>query len=310
MIRLVVAELQRIAARRLVHVTVLVAVVGIALGGGAAFAFSGSLSQEDYQRRVEEAEVRRTAQDDEIEACLRAHDVVRGQEVSDDIAEQCFPEEGPAAVDDPRFHRKRLEGVLHGVTGTLAIIGWALGASLVGAEFSSRSMTTLLTWETRRGRVFVAKSVAAVATMSLFALAVLVLVALAMWPALALHGAPLQPDDPAFTSLAGDIARGVALTALASGIGFAIATIGRNTAIALGVGFGYIVILENILGSSLERWRQWLVLGNVIVLVSGNDEGGGDIPGRTVVEAAVFLTAVTIAMLAVAAGTFRARDLA
>ncbi|HEU4840151.1 MAG TPA: hypothetical protein VFT09_01885, partial [Ilumatobacteraceae bacterium] len=233
-----------------------------------------------------------------------------GEEISDDVAEQCFPADGPPGVDDPRFHRTRLEGVLHGVSGTLAIIGWALGASLVGAEFASRSMTTLLTWETRRGRVFLAKSVAAVATTSLFSLAVLVLVALSMWPALALHGAPLQPDDPTVTSLAGDIARGVALTALASGIGFAIATIGRNTAIALGVGFGYIVILENILGSSLERWRQWLVLGNVIVLVSGNDEGGGDIPGRTVVEAAVFLTVVAVAMLAVAAGTFRARDLA
>ena len=145
---------------------------------------------------------------------------------------------------------------------------------------------------------------------ALFALAVLVLVALSMWPALALQGAPRQPGEPAVTSLAGDIARGVALTALASGIGFAIATIGRNTAIALGVGFGYIVILENILGSSLERWRQWLVPNNVIVLDSGNDEGGGDIPGRTVVEAAVFLTVATIAMLAVAAGTFRARDLA
>jgi hypothetical protein len=170
-------------------------------------------------------------------------------------------------------------------------------------------MTTLLTWETRRGRIFVAKAVTAMATMALFALAVLALVALAMWPALALHGAPLEPGDPTVTSLAGDIARGVALTALASGIGFAIATIGRNTAIALGVGFGYIVILENILGSSLERWRQWLVLGNAIVLVSGNDEGG-DIPGRTVVGAAVFLTVVTIALLAVAAGTFRTRDLA
>jgi ABC-2 type transport system permease protein len=310
MIRLVVAELQRIAGRRLVRVTVLVAVLGIAVGGGAAFAFSAPLSPEEHQRRVEEAEVRRVAQDDEIEACLRAHGVVRGEEISDDVAEQCFPADGPPGVDDPRFHRTRLEGVLHGVSGTLAIIGWALGASLVGAEFASRSMTTLLTWETRRGRVFLAKSVAAVATTSLFSLAVLVLVALSMWPALALHGAPLQPDDPTLTSLAGDIARGVALTALASGIGFAIATIGRNTAIALGVGFGYIVILENILGSSLERWRQWLVLGNVIVLVSGNDEGGGDIPGRTVVEAAVFLTVVAVAMLAVAAGTFRARDLA
>jgi ABC-2 type transport system permease protein len=309
MIRLIGAELQRIAARRLVRVTVLVALVGIALGGVAAFAFSGSLSEEAYQRRVEEASDREVALNDQIETCLRDHGVARGDEVSDEIAEQCFPDEGPAGVDDPRFHRERLEGVLHGVTGTLAIIGWALGASLVGAEFASRSMTTLLTWETRRGRVFVAKAVAAVATTALFALAVLVLVALAMWPALALHGAPLQPDDPTLTSLAGDIARGVALTALASGIGFAIATIGRNTAIALGVGFGYIVILENILGSSLERWRQWLVLGNAIVLVSGNDEGG-DIPGRTVVGAAVFLTVVTVALLAVAAGTFRTRDLA
>jgi len=309
MIRLMVAELQRIAARRLVRVTIVVALVGIALGGVAAFAFSGSLSEEAYQRRVEEASDREVALNDQIETCLRDHGVARGDEVSDEVAEQCFPDEGPAGVDDPRFHRKRLEGVLHGVTGTLAIIGWALGASLVGAEFASRSMTTLLTWETRRGRLFVAKAVAAVATMALFALAVLVLVALAMWPALALHGAPLQPDDPTLSSLAGDIARGVALTALASGIGFAIATIGRNTAIALGVGFGYIVILENILGSSLERWRQWLVLGNAIVLVSGNDEGG-DIPGRTVVGAAVFLTVVTVALLAVAAGTFRTRDLA
>ena len=309
MFRLMLAELQRIAARRLVRVTVLVALVGIALGGLAAFAFSGSLSEESYQRRVEEASAREVAVNDQVETCLRDHGVGPGDEVSDDIAERCFPDEGPAGVDDPRFHRKRLEGVLHGVTGTLAIIGWALGASLVGAEFASRSMTTLLTWETRRGRVFVAKAVTAMATMALFALAVLVLVALAMWPALALHGAPLQPDDPTLTSLAGDIARGVALTALASGIGFAIATIGRNTAIALGVGFGYIVILENILGSSLERWRQWLVLGNAIVLVSGDDEGG-DVPGRTVVGAAVFLTVVTIALLAVAAGTFRTRDLA
>jgi ABC-2 family transporter protein len=310
MIRLVVAELQRIAARRMVRVTVVLAVVGIALGGVAAFAFSGSLSEEAYQQRVEEARARELTQDAEIEACLRAHDVSTDEQISEEVAGECFPIKDAGGVDDPRFRRKRLEGVLHGVTGTLAIVGWALGASLVGAEFSTRSMTTLLTWERRRGRVFVAKSIAAVATTSLFALLVLMLIALAMWPALAFHGAPLRPNDPALASLAGDIARGVGLTALASGIGFAIATIGRNTAVALGVGFGYIVILENILGSSLERWRQWLILGNVIVLVSGNDEGGGDIPGRTVVEAALFLTVVTVAMLAVAAGTFRTRDMA
>ena len=170
MIRLLVAELRRIAARRVVRVTVLLALVGIALGGVAAFAFSDSLSEEAYQQRVLDAEAREAAQDAEIEACLDAHGVTPSDErIPDDVAEACFPDDEPAGADDPRFHRKRLEGVLHGVTGTLAIIGWALGATLVGAEFTSRSMTSLLTWEPRRWRVFIAKSIAAVATMSLFA---------------------------------------------------------------------------------------------------------------------------------------------
>jgi ABC-2 type transport system permease protein len=312
MTRLIVAELRRIAARRMVRLTVVLAFVGIALGGVAAFAWSGSLSEAEYQQRVAEAEARQVAQEAEIDACLRANGVSRDDEISDAIAEQCFRRdlvEIGRGVDDPRFHRSRLEGVLKGVSGALAVLGWALGASLVGAEFASRSMTTLLTWETRRGRVFLAKSVAVVAAMSVLALVVLTLVALAMWPSLALHGAPLEPCDPTLASLAGTVARGVALTTLASGIGFAIATIGRNTAAALGVGFAYVIVLENILGSSIERWRRWLVLGNVIVFVSGNDEGG-DIPGRSVAAAGLFLSAVAVTLLAAAAGTFRTRDLA
>ena len=92
-------------------------------------------------------------------------------------------------------------------------------------------------------------------------------------------------------------------------MGFAIATIGRNTAAALGAGFAYIIVLENILGSSIARWRRWLLLGNVIVFVSGNDNGG-DVPGRTVTAAGVFLTAVAVTLLASAAGAFYRRDVA
>ena len=161
-------------------------------------------------------------------------------------------------------------------------------------------MTTLLTWETRRWRVFLAKTVAVLAATALFALVVLALVALAMWPALALHGAPLRPDDPTLASLAGTAARGVALATLASGMGLAIATIGRNTAAALGAGFAYIIVFENIIGSFIERWRRWLLLGNVIVFVSGHNDGG-DVPGRTVTAAALFLAAVAVTLLAAAA---------
>lgn len=310
MTRLLVAELRRIAARRLVRLTIVLALVGIAAGGVAAYAFSGPLSEEAYQQRVAEDQARRADQEAEIDACLRANGVARGDEISDAIAQECFPAEGIAPrVDDPRFHRSRLDGVLKGVAGALAVIGWVLGASLVGAEFASRSMTTLLTWETRRGRVFLAKIFAVFAATSVGALVVLTLVTLAMWPALAFHGAPLRANDPTLASLAGTVARGVALTTIASGIGFAIAAIGRNTAAALGAGFAYIIVLENILGSSIERWRRWLVLGNVIVFVSG-DHNGGDVPGRSVAAAGLFLAAVAVALLAVAVGTFRRRDLA
>ncbi len=89
----------------------------------------------------------------------------------------------------------------------------------------------------------------------------------------------------------------------------AIATLGRNTAAALGAGFAYIIVFENIIGSFIERWRRWLLLGNVIVFVSGRNNGG-DIPGRTVMAAALFLTAVAVTLLAAAATAFRTRDLA
>ena len=310
MTALLAAELRRIASRRLVRLTAALALIGTLLGGAAAFAFSGSLSEAAYHQRVAEAEARLNAQDDQIEACLQAHGVERGrEEISDEVAQQCFPSVNVGHVDDPRFQRSRLESILRGVTGALAVIGWALGASLVGAEFASRSMTTMLTWEPRRGRVFVAKTVAAMFAVSVLALATLVLVALALWPALAAHGAPLRADDPTLWSLAGTIGRGVALATISAGIGFAIATIGRNTAAALGAGFAYVIVLENIVGTSLEGWRRWLLLGNVIVFVSGHSDSS-EIPGRSVIGAGVFLAAVAVAALAVAGGTFRRRDLA
>jgi hypothetical protein len=113
MTRLLVAELRRVAARRLVRLSVVVAFVGIALGGVAAFVWSDSLSEEAYQQRVDDAEARRDTQEEEAAACLRANDVDRGDEIPDAIIDQCFPDEF-VEVDDPRFRRSRLNGILQG----------------------------------------------------------------------------------------------------------------------------------------------------------------------------------------------------
>jgi ABC-type transport system involved in multi-copper enzyme maturation permease subunit len=268
------------------------------------------LSQSAYEQRLADAEVRRDDVASAAQDCLRSHGVdpdVR-TDITDEVAKACFPQRDVTA-DDPRFHRKNLEGLLQGVTGALAIVGWTLGASFVGAEFASRSMTTLLTWEPRRLRVFLAKVAAVLLANAVLALMTLLVFVAAMLPSLALHGGPMRADDPSTATLAGIVLRGTALAVIATGLGFSLAAIGRNTAAALGAGFAYVIILENIVGSFREGSRRWLLLGNVIVFVSGRDSGG-DIPGRTVTAAAVILVVVAVTFLAGAYGTFRSRDLA
>jgi ABC-2 family transporter protein len=301
--RLLRAEVRRIATRRVVRVTALLAALAIVLGGILAFARTGSLSETTYQQRVRAAAVQQDAQNAATRACLQAHGVKAGDNYSRAVANACFPD-APIAAHDPRFHRARLQDLLKGVSGVLAIIGWALGASFVGAEFASRSMTTLLTWETRRTRVIVAKAIVAA-----FAAVTLIAMVLALLPTIVVHGAPLRAGDPGVATLIGVIARGTALAALAAGMGFGIATIGRNTAAALGAGFAYIIVLENILGNSLRQRRRWLLLGNAIVFVSGHS-GAADVPGRSVIGAGMLLAAVAGALLIGAAAAFRARDVA
>jgi ABC-2 type transport system permease protein len=301
------AELRRVADRRLVRRTVLLVVAAVAIGGILAFAATSSLSEATFQKRVATAQAQDKAQQVRAEACLRAHGVKAGDDFTNDIARQCLPDNRIRA-HDPRLHRARLQSVLQGTAGVLAIIGWALGASMVGSEFASRSMTTLLTWETRRTRLITAKAAVVLVTVAAFAAVTLIAVALAMLPTLIAHGAPLGPDDPSIATLAGVIGRGTALASFAAGMGFAIATLGRNTAAALGAGFAYIIVLENILGNSLRRWRGWLLLGNAIVFVSGHADA--DIPGRSVGGAALVLGGVAAALLVGAAATFRVRDIA
>ena len=79
MIRLLAAEMQRIAARRLVRLTVVLTFAGIVLGGLAAFVWSDSLSEAAYQQRVVEATARDEAQRAQIEDCIVAHGVAAAQ---------------------------------------------------------------------------------------------------------------------------------------------------------------------------------------------------------------------------------------
>jgi len=305
---LIRAEFQRIVARRAVRAVVAMVVVGIAAAGVIAFTTSSSLADATYRQQQQAAEVRFDAQRAAAEQCIQTHGGTAGRDVSQAVRDKCVPAHF-ASAHDPRFHRKRLGGILKGTSGLFAIVGLALGATLVGAEFASRGMTTLLTYEPRRLRVFAAKVVTGAVAMATLAFVTLVGVGLAVLPALLMHSAPVTHGDPTWAGVAGIIGRGTALVALTTGIGMAIATLGRTTAAALGAGLGYIVLVEYILGAFLKSWRPWLFLGNVIVFVSGQSSGSG-VSGRSVLGAGIFLSLVATGLVALAAVSFRERDIA
>ena len=189
------------------------------------------------------------AQDEQIEACLQAHGVERGDGRS--------PTRSPtsasrtrtsASVDDPRFQRSRLEGILHGVS-------WSAGRRRLGARSVAGRCRVRLAQHDHPLDLGAAprpgvrrQGGGGVVAIAVLALVALVLVALAMWPALAVHGAPVGADDPTLWSLAGTSGGASPWPRSRRGIGFAIATIGRNTAAALGAGFAYVIVLENIVG--------------------------------------------------------------
>ena len=201
----------------------------------------------------------------------------------------------------------RVANTLKGTSGILALVGWVIGASLIGAEHQSRGLTTTLTFVPSRTRVFLAKLAAAVVVSVTLAVATLGLAVVAIVPTLLAHGGT-HPGDASVLEIAGVAMRGTLLVGVATAIGFALASIGRNTAAALGAGFAYLIVVEQLVGELFAGWRRWLLLGNALVFVDG--KSGFDIAGRGPVGAGIFFGVVGLTLAAGAATAFHVRDVA
>jgi ABC-type transport system involved in multi-copper enzyme maturation permease subunit len=211
-------------------------------------------------------------------------------------------------ASDPRFHLRNLITVFGGITAPLVIGGWLLGAASIGAEWHAGTMATTLTWEPRRVRLLVAKALAAVlVTIALF-VAVQVFLAITFLPAALVGGTTEGIDRAWFAEAAALLARGAAMTGMGAVIGFSIAAVARNTGAALGAGFAYLVIFENILGALFPGWRSWMLVPNAIVFVANFRGDQLALSGRTMLSSGLILGCYATAMLALAAAWFRQRD--
>lgn len=200
-----------------------------------------------------------------------------------------------------------LPNVLKASSLVLLSVGWMLGASAIGAEWHCGHVTTILTWEPRRGRVIAAKVLASLASVFVVSFVVQVLLGAALTIDAAGSGSTAGADV-SWLAESGAVAFRVALlSAIFAGFGFALAAAGRNTAVALGVGFGYLVVVENLVRGLRPEWTPWLLTDNAGMFIVGSPV---DFPllGRTTAEAGLYLASLALLLLVGAAGLFRVRD--
>jgi hypothetical protein len=91
-------------------------------------------------------------------------------------------------------------------------------------------------------------------------------------------------------------------------MGASIATIGRNTAAALGIAFGYLAIVENAIRGLRPSWMPWLLGDNSVVVITTSRRASPCWAAPTL-GAATLVACYTLVLLAVALLSFRRRDI-
>ncbi len=321
------AEALRIRSRRMVRILLALGALGLLAGiliASTQFAKPSAAGLADAKVRAQQilAESDRGRQQ-----CLSAVGTPSGPPSKD----QCGPPltlqdiGGAEAFIDKRpftlFEQGR-GGVL-GVAAATAGLAFLLGATYVGAEWSSRSMVALLFWEPRRRKVMATKLTVLVGLTALLGA-----VAEAVWLAAAqllatTRGTGEHPHG-LWGQLIGSAGRGVLLVVLVGLLGFGVANLLRNTAAAFGFGFVYFAIVENVLRALRPRWQEWLITDNAVALLQHGglrlfvndavvDSRGGFQTTRqlhlTNLHGALVIGAVTAVVVLIGVVLFARRDL-
>jgi ABC-type transport system involved in multi-copper enzyme maturation permease subunit len=209
---------------------------------------------------------------------------------------------------DPRFPYQDMQWVLGTLGFPMLMFSWLLGASFIGAEWANRTVMTTLTWNARRARVWAAKA-AALGIVS-FVWVVLIQGAFlaAMYPAGAFVGNMAGVDAGWWGETVQLAARIGGIATMAALFGLSLATLGRNTAAALGVGFVYLAVIEGMIRAFRPSWTDWLIGDNAGLIAIGDLDVNH--LGHSMGAAGLLLTVYTIVLLGAALIVFRKRDVA
>jgi ABC-2 type transport system permease protein len=299
MTNLVRSELMRIWSRRMVRVLAILAVVGIVVG-----VTIGAIQSSKPDLVAAQGQY-----DADLQRCL-AGEMIPEDQLPPDVTLEAFCDDNVqlGSYVNSSLQLSQLPAFLKGTAFILIVLGLTIGASSVGADWQVGTMAALLTWEPRRIRVFLVK--VAVVVGSVFALAVALqsVLSLAIAAAAVLRGTTVDTGGSWFAGVVWTVLRIAGASALGAWIGVTLAMVGRNTAAALGVAFGYLAIVESLLRGFIPKISGSLLSTNLVIFVdgkAGTSETGSPI---TVGGAVLTITIYAVILLAIALTLFRTRD--
>ncbi len=214
------------------------------------------------------------------------------------------------------------ESVLVNVVGSLANFGSALalilGALTVGSEYGWETVKTTLTQKPGRLSIFAGKIAAVAVILLIFVLAVLALGVVSSY--LIANAEDATINWPSFGDWLQAIGVGWLILGTFAAMGIFLATLFRGTALAIGLGLVYLLVLENLFIGLATQSDTVQDIGKALPAKNSLDlsESLGNVPqflavpGENVdaTQAALVLGAYTVVFLVLAVILFRQRDMA
>jgi hypothetical protein len=136
------------------------------------------------------------------------------------------------------------DGVLYLAAAILCMFAFVVGASFVGAEWTSGGLTNLLLWRPRRLPLLATKLGTGLAGIFVVSVGALVFWLGTLWTIAVTRGSTAGATSGFWQSIALSSLRVLGLTLAAAAVGFALASLGRHTAMALGCFIGYLLVVE------------------------------------------------------------------
>ncbi|MGC4894968.1 ABC transporter permease subunit [Micromonospora sp. DT31] len=334
---LFVTELRRLGKRRVTRLMLVLLVLGLAT---AATAFSFS-SQKLSPTAVARAEAESHAEYQQelanwkrrVTGCEAAQ--ARGEQTEAEYGPNCGKDYEPQPeMFDPKWNlpyqfdfRAEFPMFIAVFAASVALFAFIVGASFVGAEWNTGGMMNLLLWRPRRLAVLSAKLAAVLTTVLGLTVVLGALWTAAFWLIGSQRGTTEGMTAGAWRSIGLDGLRALGMTLAVAAVAFALASVGRHTAMALGAAVGVFAVSEigirtavgalgvpfgerYVLSTYAQSWflkQAELFDYNACQLVQGACE-----PARYVVtwqQSAVVLAVAVVGTMAAAFWTMRRRDI-